>query len=104
MLVDRGEASVENTAKQINEEGGECTTVTCDVATPEDVGKYVSHAVETLGGIDVLDCNVSIAADDTTTAMSTKRWYLVYRSTWTASCSPAKRCSPTYARPAAGPS
>lgn len=79
VLVDRDEESVENTAKQIREEGGDCTTVTCDVATPEGVDKYVSHAVETLGGIDVLHCNVGIAADDTTTAMSMKRWHLVYR-------------------------
>lgn len=79
VLVDRDQASLDDTAAQVRAEGGECTTVTCDVSTPEGVETYVTHTVDTIGGVDVLHCNVGIAADDTTTEMSLKRWRLVYR-------------------------
>ncbi|MWA03276.1 SDR family oxidoreductase [Actinomadura sp. LD22] len=79
VLVDRDPERIKDTVDEVRREGAECTTVICDVSTPEGVEAYVSHAMDALGGIDVLHCNVGIAADDTTTAMSMKRWRLVYR-------------------------
>lgn len=79
VLVDRDAGRVEETAGIVRREGGECTTVVADVSAPDGVHAYVSHAMEALGGIDVLHCNVGIAADEATAAMPLKRWRLVYR-------------------------
>lgn len=79
VLVDRDASRVEETAGLVRGEGGECTTVVCDVSTPEGVDAYVSRAVQTLGGLDVLHCNVGIAADGAAAQMPLKRWRLVYR-------------------------
>lgn len=79
VLVDRDRDAVDNTASLVRAEGGQCTTVVCDVSTPEGVDGYVGRTMEEHGQIDVLHCNVGIAADAPTTEMSLKRWDLVYR-------------------------
>lgn len=46
--------NVENTAKEINKEGGICIGVKCDITKDEEIKKVVNTAVENFGTVDIL--------------------------------------------------
>jgi len=64
VLVDRDEASVDETRRQVVDAGGEAEVVVADVASDEGPPDLVAAAVERLGRIDVLHNNVGIGAGD----------------------------------------
>jgi NAD(P)-dependent dehydrogenase (short-subunit alcohol dehydrogenase family) len=64
LLVDRDEASVEETVRLVTAEGGEATSLVCDISDPARGAELPAVALEVLGRIDVLHNNVGIGAGD----------------------------------------
>jgi NAD(P)-dependent dehydrogenase (short-subunit alcohol dehydrogenase family)/uncharacterized protein (DUF1330 family) len=60
VVVDRDEASADDTVELIRTEGGVAHTVVADVSEPESIGEMVVAAQRQLGGIDGLVYNVGI--------------------------------------------
>jgi 3-oxoacyl-[acyl-carrier protein] reductase len=55
----RGEEALRDTESEIRRGGHKVHAMTCDLANPEPVSKYVTAAAEALGGIDVIVNNAS---------------------------------------------
>ena len=64
LVVDRDEASADETRRLIHDEGGRAEVHVTDIATEEGPESVVAAAVHALGGIDVLHNNVGIGAGD----------------------------------------
>jgi NAD(P)-dependent dehydrogenase (short-subunit alcohol dehydrogenase family) len=64
LVVDRELDRAQATVAQIAEEGKKAHAVAADVSVSEDCKRIISHAVETLGGVDVLINNVGYAYGD----------------------------------------
>jgi NAD(P)-dependent dehydrogenase (short-subunit alcohol dehydrogenase family) len=64
LVVDRDPASADETARRIEDEGGQATVHIADITTDDGPASVVAAAVETFGRIDVLHNNVGIAAGD----------------------------------------
>ncbi len=64
LLVDRDEASVEETARRIAVDGGEAVVHVCDIGSAADCEALPEAAIGALGRIDVLHNNVGIGAGD----------------------------------------
>ncbi len=64
LLVDRDEASLEETAEMVRVEGAEVRTAMADVAADDGPDRIVSAAVDAYGRIDILHNNVGIGAGD----------------------------------------
>lgn len=79
VLVDRNPDSLARTAELVAAEGATATTVATDVSTPEGVQAYVDAALETFGGIDVLQANVGIGSIGPLADYPLSRWELMYR-------------------------
>lgn len=60
VAVDLDEASLAETVSAVEAVGGEATAVTANVADSADVASYVTAAVDTYGGVDVLFNNAGI--------------------------------------------
>ncbi len=63
-LVDRDRDSAEQTAREIESEGGEATVIAADVSVEDDCRRAVASCRERLGGLDVVHHNVGIALGD----------------------------------------
>ena len=59
-MVDRNEASADDTAELIRNEKGTAHSVIANVADPESITKMIAVAQERLGAIDGLAYNVGI--------------------------------------------
>ena len=57
-LLDYNEASAEDTAKMIRDEGGECIVIQADVSKVEDCQRAVQATVDKFGRLDILVNNV----------------------------------------------
>lgn len=64
LLVDRDEASVNETAAMVTEVDGEALVHIADIADPEECASVAEAAMGSLGRIDVLHNNVGIGAGD----------------------------------------
>jgi NAD(P)-dependent dehydrogenase (short-subunit alcohol dehydrogenase family) len=64
MLVDNNEASAEETAGMIREEGGECFVLGADITAEADCKRIADHCVAECGRIDVLHYNVGKSEGD----------------------------------------
>jgi len=60
VLVGRTYSKLEDTMKSIQEAGGECTIITCDVGDPKSIDELVAKTLEKYGTIDVLANNAGI--------------------------------------------
>lgn len=59
--LDYDVSAVNNTARQIVEDGGLAFPLSCDVSMEEEVQSAVHHVVESLGDLDVLVANAGVA-------------------------------------------
>lgn len=71
--------TIDMTARQIRETGGEAIAVRCDVTDEKQVGEMVSKATDRFGRVDVLVNNSGIAFPARAWEMPLKRWELVLR-------------------------
>ena len=75
LLVDRDEASVEETRAMVLEAGGRAEISVVDIAGSEGPADIRSRALEVLGRIDILHHNVGIGAgDNTPTKLTEEAW------------------------------
>ncbi|MCY4041465.1 MAG: SDR family NAD(P)-dependent oxidoreductase [Gammaproteobacteria bacterium] len=70
VLGDVSEAALEQTVKQIKEQGGEAVAVVCDVANTQDIEKIMSAATEHYGSLDILVNNVGIGKQESLLELS----------------------------------
>ncbi len=70
ILGDVNEAALEQTVKQIKEQGGEAVAVVCDVANTHDIEKIMSAATEHYGSLDILVNNVGIGKQESLLELS----------------------------------
>ncbi|MCY4198881.1 MAG: SDR family NAD(P)-dependent oxidoreductase [Gammaproteobacteria bacterium] len=70
VLGDVNEAALEQTVKQIKEQGGEAVAVVCDVANTQDIEKFMSAATEHYGSLDILVNNVGIGKQESLLELS----------------------------------
>ncbi len=70
VLGDVSEAALEQTVKQIKEQGGEAVAVVCDVANTQDIEKIMSAATERYGSLDILVNNVGIGKQESLLELS----------------------------------
>ena len=63
-LADRERAAAEQTARDIEADGGEATVIECDVSVEDDCRAAVAACRERLGGLDIVHHNVGIALGD----------------------------------------
>lgn len=63
-LVDRDQASLDETAAMIADEGGECVTHIADITSESDCENMAAACVERYGTIDILLNNVGIGSGD----------------------------------------
>ncbi|MCY4278674.1 MAG: SDR family NAD(P)-dependent oxidoreductase [Gammaproteobacteria bacterium] len=70
VLGDVNEAALEQTVKQIKEQGGEAVAVVCDVANTHDIAKIMSAATEHYGSLDILVNNVGIGKQESLLELS----------------------------------
>ena len=70
VLGDVSEAALEQTVKQIKEQGGEAVAVVCDVANTHDIEKIMSAATEHYGSLDILVNNVGIGKQESLLELS----------------------------------
>lgn len=64
-------------AEEIEEAGGQCLPIVCDIRDEDNVYKAVADAVERFGGIDILVNNASAISLTPTTATPMKRYDLM---------------------------
>jgi NAD(P)-dependent dehydrogenase (short-subunit alcohol dehydrogenase family) len=64
VLVDRDEASANETREMIEGEGGAAHVVVADISAPGENERLVADSIAAMGGIDVLHNNVGIGARD----------------------------------------
>lgn len=64
VLVDRDAASLEETRRMVEAEGGTAHALVADIATMDECARVAAEASALLGGIDVLHNNVGIGAGD----------------------------------------
>jgi len=75
LLVDRDLASVEETAAQVKEEGGECSVFEADITRESDCEALARQCVATYGRIDILHNNVGIGTGDAgPTTLTEEAW------------------------------
>ena len=75
LLVDRDDASVEETRAMILDAGGRAEVVVADITQPDVPHRIVEQAVAVLGRIDVLHHNVGIGmGDNTPTKLAEEAW------------------------------
>jgi NAD(P)-dependent dehydrogenase (short-subunit alcohol dehydrogenase family) len=79
VLVDRDPDALARTVSLVQEVGGTCIAVACDVSTQEGVATYVRAAVEAYGGLDVLQANVGIGSVGGLLETKLARWELMFR-------------------------
>ena len=60
LAVDINLESAEETARIVTEEGHLCRALRADATSAEDVEAAIAHAVETMGGLDILHNNVGV--------------------------------------------
>ncbi len=60
VIVDRDLAATEQTASAIRQKGFDCLAIQADVSNEEDVARYVSETVASLGSIDCFFSNAGI--------------------------------------------
>ncbi len=70
ILGDVNEDALEQTVKQIKEQGGEAVAVVCDVANTQDIEKIMSAATEHYGSLDILVNNVGIGKQESLLELS----------------------------------
>lgn len=70
VLGDVSEAALEQTVKQIKEQGGEAVAVVCDVANTQDIEKIMSAATQRYGSLDILVNNVGIGKQESLLELS----------------------------------
>jgi NAD(P)-dependent dehydrogenase (short-subunit alcohol dehydrogenase family) len=79
LVVDRNEASAEETAELIRKENGVCRAVQADVTREADCRSFVERCVSEFGKIDVLHNNVGIGTGDGGIDQLTEdAWDLIY--------------------------
>jgi NAD(P)-dependent dehydrogenase (short-subunit alcohol dehydrogenase family) len=79
LVVDRNEASAEETAEMIRKEGGTARAVAADVAKEDDCRRFVETCVTEYGRLDILHNNVGIGAGDHgVEKLTEKAWDLIY--------------------------
>ncbi|WBX84402.1 SDR family NAD(P)-dependent oxidoreductase [Sphingosinicella microcystinivorans] len=83
LLVDRDAAKLSALAADI---GASCTTMTCDLASPDSGERIVAEAVRTLGGVDAVVSNAGIIQNallaDLETADFDRMFAINTRATW----------------------
>src|SRR4051812_43713155 len=60
VLCARGEASLEETAKELQAAGATVHTAVLDVSDEQAIGPFVDAAVDLLGGLDIVVSNASV--------------------------------------------
>ena len=73
-VIDRNEATAQETLKLISEAGGQGLFVKADVSQATDVERAVSAIVERFGGIDVLFANAAVQINAPLTETSEEDW------------------------------
>jgi len=73
------QGTIEMTAEQIRQAGGEAVAVMCDVTDERQVGEMVSKVTDLFGRVDILVNNSGIAFPARVWEMPLKRWELVLR-------------------------
>jgi NAD(P)-dependent dehydrogenase (short-subunit alcohol dehydrogenase family) len=68
VLADWDESKGAEAVEEIRKQGGDCTFVKVDVASPDDVQRMVATAVETYGRLDVLFNNAGVEGEQAPTA------------------------------------
>ncbi len=71
--------TIETTAQQIRQAGGEAVAVRCDVTDEREIGEMVSRVTGMFGRVDILVNNSGIAFPARVWEMPLKRWELVLR-------------------------
>jgi meso-butanediol dehydrogenase / (S,S)-butanediol dehydrogenase / diacetyl reductase len=74
VAVDIDSAQVSKLAKQIEESGGECLSVTADVSNRDDVQRVVATALDRLGRIDILFNNAGVVTPGKIDDISEEQW------------------------------
>lgn len=83
-LVSRRETDLQETAAQIENEGGRALVVACDVADPAAAETAVSRACEAFGKLDVLVNNAGIGEGGPSLEYSLEQWERLMRVNLTA--------------------
>lgn len=79
VVVDRDEASANETAELIRSEGGVCHAMQADATREDDCRRFVETCVSEFGRVDVLHNNIGIGTGDNTVEQLTeKAWDLIY--------------------------
>ena len=79
LLVDRDEASVEQTREMVGKEGGRADVFVADIAVPDGPTAVAENAVSVLGRIDILHHNVGIGmGDGTPTRVTEEAWDRIF--------------------------
>jgi NAD(P)-dependent dehydrogenase (short-subunit alcohol dehydrogenase family) len=79
-LLDVNEASAENTARIIRDDGGECIVIQADVTDPESCRAAVQKTVDRWGRLDILINNVGTArVPGDATSVDIDAWDRAYR-------------------------
>jgi NAD(P)-dependent dehydrogenase (short-subunit alcohol dehydrogenase family) len=78
LLVDRDDASVNETRAMVLQAGGRAEVAVVDIAGSDGPGEVRSRGMEVLGRIDILHHNVGIGAgDNTPTKLTEEAWDLI---------------------------
>jgi NAD(P)-dependent dehydrogenase (short-subunit alcohol dehydrogenase family) len=79
LLVDRDEASVQETASLIAADGQRADVLVADIADPDGPRRIVAGADDALGGVDILHHNVGIGIGDASpTRVSEEAWDRIF--------------------------
>lgn len=79
VAIDRLEAPVHRTVEMIHEQGGAAIACVADVTREEECQRVVQAAIDTFGGVDILDNNVGIGSQGTVVDEDPQQWHRVMR-------------------------
>ena len=74
VLCDINLEAAEETAREIEEKGGNCLTLKSDVSNFQDAEKIIKQAVEHFGSLDILINNAGITRDNVLLRMKEEQW------------------------------
>ena len=89
-------------AEQIRAAGGECLTVTADLANPDDRARIIDETIAAWGGIDILVNNAARGFYEPTLTMSRKRLLLSFEINFQAPLDLMQRALPSMRERGAG--